>query len=131
MTPGTNTKARSAAKDTETDETKAPAAKAPAAKKAPASKGAKAKAAPKTASKRAKKSDDEFEDDVEELDDDVELEGDDIDEEAGDGAAEEPAAAKGAKGTGGFDGVGDEENTVKGIGVYDVTLNVTIPPRSN
>jgi hypothetical protein len=38
---------------------------------------------------------------------------------------------EGAKGTGGFDGVGDEENAVKGIGVYDVTLNVTIPPRSN
>jgi RNA polymerase primary sigma factor len=100
VTPGTNTKARSAAKDTETDETKAAAAKAPAAKKAPASKGAKAKAAPKTASKRAKKSDDEFEDDVEELDDDVEIDGDDIDAEAGDEAAEAPAATKGAKGTG-------------------------------
>ncbi|WP_109212209.1 MULTISPECIES: RNA polymerase sigma factor [Microbacterium] len=83
MTPGTNTKARSAAKDTETDETKAAATK-----KAPAAKGAKAKAAPKTASKRAKKSDDEFEDDVEELDDDVELEADDIDEDASDEAAE-------------------------------------------
>ncbi|MFC8683203.1 RNA polymerase sigma factor [Microbacterium ureisolvens] len=83
MTPGTNTKARSAAKDTETDETKAAATK-----KAPAAKGAKAKAAPKTASKRAKKSDDEFEDDVEELDDDVELVADDIDEDASDEAAE-------------------------------------------
>ncbi|WP_426325778.1 RNA polymerase sigma factor [Microbacterium sp. E-13] len=93
MTPGTNTKARSAAKDTETAQ-----AKAPAAKKA-AAKGAKAKAAPKTASKRANKSDDEFEDDVEELDDDVELTGDDIDEDAGDEAAEAPASGKGAKGT--------------------------------
>ncbi|WP_203579486.1 RNA polymerase sigma factor [Microbacterium hibisci] len=93
MTPGTNTKARSAAKDTETDE-----AKAPATKKAPAAKGAKAKAAPKTASKRAKKSDDDFEDDVEELDDDVELEGD-IDEDASDDAAE-GAAAKDPKAAG-------------------------------
>jgi hypothetical protein len=38
---------------------------------------------------------------------------------------------EGAKGTGSFDGVGTEENEVKGIGVYDVTLNVTVPPRSN
>jgi RNA polymerase primary sigma factor len=83
VTPGTNTKARSAAKDTESDEKKAPAATKAAAPKG----GAKAKAAPKTASKRAKKSDDEFEDDVEELDDDVELEADDADEESGDAAA--------------------------------------------
>lgn len=94
MTPGTNTKARSAAKDTETDETKTAAAK-----KAPAAKGAaKTKAAPKTASKRAKKSDDEFEDDVEELDDDVELE-DDSDDADGD-AAEAGEPAKGAKASG-------------------------------
>jgi RNA polymerase primary sigma factor len=83
VTPGTNTKARSAAKDTESDEKKAPAATKAAAPKG----GAKAKAAPKTASKRAKKTDDEFEDDVEELDDDVELEADDADEESGDAAA--------------------------------------------
>ncbi|MDW4572579.1 RNA polymerase sigma factor [Microbacterium sp. M3] len=89
MTPGTNTKARSAAKDTETDE------KTPATTKAPAAKTAKAKAAPKTASKRAKKSDDEFEDDVEELDSDVELDGDDLDEDAAEGDA--AAGAKGAK----------------------------------
>ncbi|WP_374978062.1 RNA polymerase sigma factor [Microbacterium trichothecenolyticum] len=94
MTPGTNTKARSAAKDTETDETKTAAAK-----KAPAAKGAaKTKAAPKTASKRAKKSDDEFEDDVEELDDDVELE-DDSDDADGD-AADAGEPAKGAKASG-------------------------------
>ncbi|MFE5409682.1 RNA polymerase sigma factor [Microbacterium sp. NPDC056569] len=94
MTPGTNTKARSAAKDTETDETKTAAAK-----KAPAAKGAaKTKAAPKTASKRAKKSDDEFEDDVEELDDDVELE-DDGDDADGDDAADVGATAKDAKAT--------------------------------
>ncbi|HEY9308150.1 MAG TPA: RNA polymerase sigma factor [Microbacterium sp.] len=93
MTPGTNTKARSAAKDTETDE-----ATAPAVKKAPAAKGAaKAKAAPKTASKRAKKSDDDFEDDVEELDDDVEIEADDIDADAADDTAEAAPAAKDAK----------------------------------
>jgi hypothetical protein len=40
-------------------------------------------------------------------------------------------AYEGAKGTGGFDGVGSEENPVKGIGVYDVTLNITIPSRNN
>lgn len=97
MTPGTNTKARSAAKDTETDETTTAAAK-----KAPAAKGAaKTKAAPKTASKRAKKSDDDFEDDVEELDDDVELDGDDDDtsDESTDDAPEAGDAAKGAKAT--------------------------------
>lgn len=93
MTPGTNTKARSAAKDTESDETAAPAAK-----KAPATKGAaKAKAAPKTASKRAKKSDDDFEDDVEELDDDVELEADLEEDAAGDETTEGAAAPKDAK----------------------------------
>jgi len=92
VTPGTNTKARSAAKDTETDETTTAGAK-----KAPAAKGAaKTKAAPKTASKRAKKSDDEFEDDVEELDDDVEL-GDD--EDGGEDAADAGEAAKSAKPT--------------------------------
>lgn len=92
VTPGTNTKARSAAKDTETDEKKSAATtKAPAAKKA----APKAKAAPKTASKRAKKSDEEFEEDVEELDDDVVLEADDL-EDATDETTEAPAA-KGAK----------------------------------
>ncbi len=91
VTPGTNTKARSAAKDTETDETKAPA------KKAPAAKGTRAKAAPKTASKRAKKSDADFEDDVEELDDDVELDGDDLDEDADDTSEGSATAKKGDK----------------------------------
>ncbi|MDR7189951.1 RNA polymerase primary sigma factor [Microbacterium sp. BE35] len=103
MTPGTNTKARSAAKDTETDETKTAAAK-----KAPAAKGtAKTKAAPKTASKRAKKSDDEFEDDVEELDDDVELE-EDGDETEGD-ASEAGEPAKGAKASGDDANATDDE----------------------
>jgi hypothetical protein len=32
----------------------------------------------------------------------------------------------GAKGTGNFDGVGAEANAVKGIGVYDVTLNINL-----
>ncbi|WP_194398346.1 RNA polymerase sigma factor [Microbacterium atlanticum] len=90
MTPGTKTKAPSAAKDTEPDEKKASAAKKAAAPKT----GAKAKAAPKTASKRAKKSDEEFEDDVEELDDDVELEADAVDV---DDADEEPGDAAPAK----------------------------------
>lgn len=103
MTPGTNTKARSAAKDTETDETKTAAAK-----KAPAAKGAaKTKAAPKTASKRAKKSDDEFEDDVEELDDDVELE-EDGDDTEGD-TAEAGESAKGAKTSGDDANATDDE----------------------
>ena len=94
VTPGTNTKARSAAKDTESDETKTAAAK-----KAPAAKGAaKAKPAPKTASKRAKKSDDEFEDDVEELDEDVELEADDESAEDSGEASTTKAAAKPASG---------------------------------
>jgi len=103
VTPGTNTKARSAAKDTESDETKTAAAK-----KAPAAKGAaKAKAAPKTASKRAKKSDDEFEDDVEELDDDVELDGDD---ETSDDESGETAEAKGAgKPASGDDSAAEDE----------------------
>jgi RNA polymerase primary sigma factor len=103
VTPGTNTKARSAAKDTETDETKTAAAK-----KAPAAKGAaKTKAAPKTASKRAKKSDDEFEDDVEELDDDVELE-EDGDDTEGD-TAEAGESAKGAKASGDDTNATDDE----------------------
>ena len=103
MTPGTNTKARSAAKDTETDETKTAAAK-----KAPTAKGAaKTKAAPKTASKRAKKSDDEFEDDVEELDDDVELE-EDGDDSEGD-TAEAGESAKGAKASGDDANATDDE----------------------
>ncbi|MFB7891102.1 RNA polymerase sigma factor [Microbacterium sp. NPDC056044] len=109
MTPGTNTKARSAAKDTETDETKAAAAK-----KAPAAKGAaKTKAAPKTASKRAKKSDDEFEDDVEELDDDVELE-DDGDEAEGDDAAAAGTPAKGAKPSGDDANASEDEEEEEG-----------------
>ncbi|WP_194411579.1 RNA polymerase sigma factor [Microbacterium cremeum] len=94
MTPGTKTKASTAAKDTETDEaTVAPSAKksAPKAQPAKAKSTAKAKAAPKKASKRGAKADDEFEDDVEELDDDVELVADD-ESDSGDDA--EPAAAK-------------------------------------
>ncbi len=94
VTPGTKTKASTAAKDTETDEaTVAPSAKksAPKAQPAKAKSTAKAKAAPKKASKRGAKADDEFEDDVEELDDDVELVADD-ESDSGDDA--EPAAAK-------------------------------------
>ncbi|WP_019180619.1 RNA polymerase sigma factor [Microbacterium yannicii] len=124
MTPGTNTKARSAAKDTETDETTAAApAKAPAKKAAPKAKAApKGKAAPKTATKRGAKSGDEFEDDVEELDDDVELDtdaeaGDDLEDAAAEGEAGAQPAAKGAaKATGeaaaaGEDDEEDEEST--------------------
>lgn len=96
VTPGTKTKASTAAKDTEKDEaTATPAAKKAAPKAQTTSKAtstAKAKAAPKTASKRGAKTDDEFEDDVEELDDDVELVADDIEADAGDDA--EPAVAK-------------------------------------
>ena len=33
---------------------------------------------------------------------------------------------EGAKGAGNFDGVGAEQNEVKGIGVYDVTLNINM-----
>lgn len=33
---------------------------------------------------------------------------------------------EGAKGTGNFDGVGRDANPVKGIGVYDVTLNINL-----
>ncbi|WP_235007927.1 RNA polymerase sigma factor [Microbacterium timonense] len=109
MTPGTNTKARSAVKDTETDEKKASATT-----KAAAGKGAgKAKAAPKTASKRTKKSDDEFEDDVEELDDDVELDADDIDEDADDDGADAqaaPAAKDGKTGAEDASAAEDEED---------------------
>lgn len=92
VTSGTNTKARSAAKDTEADETttatKAPAKSAakPAAKTAAAKPAAKktttrAKAAPKTASKKAAK-DDEVEDDVEI--DEVELDVDALDDDSDD-----------------------------------------------
>ncbi|MBD8024074.1 RNA polymerase sigma factor [Microbacterium gallinarum] len=116
MTSGTNTKARSAAKDTETDETTAaetatkaparaaskPAAKKTATKTAPKSAKAapkSAKAAPKKAAKKGAASDEDLEDDVEELDD-VELNADDDLEEAGDDDAEtpaRPAARRGAK----------------------------------
>jgi RNA polymerase primary sigma factor len=100
VTPGTNTKARSAAKDTETDEVTAAApAKAPAKKAAPKTKAApKGKAAPKTAAKRGAKSGDEFEDDVEELDDDVELDaeaGDDLEEAVVAGEDDAQPAPKG------------------------------------
>lgn len=94
MTSGTNTKARSAAKDTESDETttatKAPAksaakapAKAAAAKPAAKKTTTRAKAAPKTASKKAAKDADELEDDVEELDE-VELDADVLEDDADD-----------------------------------------------
>jgi RNA polymerase primary sigma factor len=116
VTSGTNTKARSAAKDTETDETTAaetatkapakaaskPAAKKTATKTAPKSAKAapkSAKAAPKKAAKKGAASDEDLEDDVEELDD-VELNADDDLEEAGDDDAEtpaRPAARRGAK----------------------------------
>ncbi|MFE7844926.1 RNA polymerase sigma factor [Microbacterium sp. NPDC057407] len=84
MTSGTNTKARSAAKDTETDETTAAApakstGKGAAAKPA-AKKATRAKASPKTAAPKAAK-DDDLEDDVEDLDD-VELDADVLDEDA-------------------------------------------------
>jgi hypothetical protein len=37
---------------------------------------------------------------------------------------------EGAKGGGGFEGVGAENSPVKGVGIYDVALNVTLPPRN-
>lgn len=88
MTSGTNTKARSAAKDTETDETTAAApaksagkgAATKSAAKAPAKKTTRAKASPKTAASKAAK-DDDLEDDVEVLDD-VELDADVLDDDA-------------------------------------------------
>jgi RNA polymerase primary sigma factor len=111
VTPGTNTKARSAAKDTETEEaavTAAPAKKTTA--KAKAAPKAKSKTTAKTASKRAAKSDDEFEDEVEELDEDVELDtedGEDSDDAAPEGG--EPAAKAGAKAADETAGEEDEE----------------------
>jgi hypothetical protein len=36
----------------------------------------------------------------------------------------------GAKGTGGFEGVGPENNRLKGVGIFDITLNVTVPPKN-
>ncbi|WP_127819490.1 RNA polymerase sigma factor [Microbacterium sp. CPCC 204701] len=95
MTPGTKTKASTAAKDTEKDEaTATPAAKkaAPKAQTSKTKSTAKAKAAPKTASTRGAKADDEFEDDVEELDDDVVLVADDVEATAADDA--EPTSVK-------------------------------------
>ncbi|MCC2032172.1 RNA polymerase sigma factor [Microbacterium sp. BWT-G7] len=120
VTPGTNTKARAAAKDTEADETivaEADAKTAAKTKAAPKAKAApKGKAAPKTAAKRGAKADDEFEDGAEELDDDVELV-DDADDDSTDDTAK-PAAKRGAK-TEGDDAAAsddaedeeDEENT--------------------
>lgn len=107
MTSGTNTKSRSAAKDTETDETtttKAAAAKAPAksaAKPAAKAAAARTKAAPKTAAKKTAKSDEDIED-VEELDADVELDAeieldDDTDDADETEAPARPAARRGAK----------------------------------
>lgn len=108
MTSGTNTKARSAAKDTETaetDTTAKTATKAPAKSAAkPAAKAkaapARAKAAPKTAAKKTSKSDEEI-DDVEELDADVEididLEDDTDDADETEAPATRPAARRGAK----------------------------------
>ncbi len=95
VTPGTKTKASTAAKDTEKDEaTATPAAKkaAPKAQTSKTKSTAKAKAAPKTASTRGAKADDEFEDDVEELDDDVVLVADDVEATAADDA--EPTSVK-------------------------------------
>ncbi len=107
MTSGTNTKARSAAQDTEAEEPKTtakPATKT-AAKAAPkttaktAAKPAAKKAAPKTAkaapraAKKSAKADEEIDGDVEELDEDVVLD-DDADE---DEAPKRPAARRGAK----------------------------------
>ncbi|WP_169582488.1 RNA polymerase sigma factor [Microbacterium thalassium] len=101
MTSGTNTKARSAAKDTEADETttaaKAPAKKTAAAK-TPAKKATRAKAAPKTASKKSAKEDDELEDEVEELDE-VELDGDDLEDVADDTDDADTAATPARRGT--------------------------------
>src|SRR4028119_1632686 len=37
---------------------------------------------------------------------------------------------EGAKGGGGFEGVGADSSPVKGVGIYDVALNVTLPPRN-
>jgi hypothetical protein len=37
---------------------------------------------------------------------------------------------EGAKGGGGFEGVGSENSPVKGVGIYDITLNVILPPRN-
>jgi RNA polymerase primary sigma factor len=115
VTSGTNTKSRSAAKDTETDDKTTTAASAaaeapaksaakPAAKSRTAAKAApkSAKAAPKTAAKKKSKSDEDLEDDVEELDDDVELEADaELDSDDADvtPAPARPAARRGAKPT--------------------------------
>ncbi|NLP85480.1 RNA polymerase sigma factor [Microbacterium sp. CFH 90308] len=109
MTPGTNTKARAAAKDTEAEETTPVATKAAA--KAPAKKAAaKGKATSKTASKRAAKTDDEFEDDVEEIDEDVELEAtDDVAEVTADDDAEQPAKGD-AKAAGDAAGATEDED---------------------
>jgi RNA polymerase primary sigma factor len=110
VTSGTNTKARSAATDTEADETttatKAPAktaakapAKAAAAKPAAKKTTTRAKAATKTASKKAAKDADELEDDVEELDE-VELDADVLEDDADEtDDADTPArpARRGAK----------------------------------
>jgi RNA polymerase primary sigma factor len=113
VTPGTNTKARAAAKDTEAEETTATVAKAPAktAAKAPAKKAAaKGKATSKTASKRAAKTDDEFEDDVEEIDEDVELEtADDVAEVTADDDTEQPAKGD-AKAAGDAAGATDDDD---------------------
>jgi RNA polymerase primary sigma factor len=91
VTSGTNTKARSAATDTEADETttakKAPAktaAKAPAktaaAKPAAKKTTTRAKAAPKTAAKKTSKDDDDIEEGVEL--EDVELDAEVLDDDA-------------------------------------------------
>ncbi|MDY0909714.1 RNA polymerase sigma factor [Microbacterium sp. CFBP9034] len=112
MTSSTNTKARSAAQDTEADETttatapaKAPAKSAakPAAKPRTATKAApkttKAapKAAPKASAKKTAKPAGDIDDDVVELDEDVEIDvelDDDADETE---APARPAARRGAK----------------------------------
>ena len=35
---------------------------------------------------------------------------------------------EGAKGGGGFEGVPARNSPVKGVGIFDITLNVTVPP---
>jgi hypothetical protein len=40
-------------------------------------------------------------------------------------------AYTGATGTGGFEGTGAQDSPIKGVGLYDITLNVNVPARSN
>ena len=36
----------------------------------------------------------------------------------------------GARGGGGFEGLPDGKSAIKGVGIWDITLNVTIPPQN-